>query len=167
MSILKSLTFYERMITRYPIRTAMITGGTVGFCSDYVSQRITNKYDYKRSLRYICIAMTTCPIVFHWYKFIDRTFKTTSKRLLADQLVFSPFDLMYCFTLNTLMIGGNYIDIKNKIKNDLPETYLGNIVFWGTALSINFRYVPINYRLLYSNVAAFIYNIYLSYKVNS
>jgi protein Mpv17 len=165
--LFKTLSLYERLVVRAPIRTAIGTCLITATGGDYISQRLSGKdYDWKRSARYMVLSTMMAPQVLTWYRFINRRFDTTWKRLFADQLVFSPYDLIFCFSVNTILIGGNHIDLKNKIIKDFSGTYCGNIMFWGTALSINFKYVPLNYRLLYSNVCSFFFNIYLSYKVN-
>jgi protein Mpv17 len=167
--ILKPFNLYEKAIVNYPVRTAMITGSLVATAGDYVCQRLTNKdksYDYKRGLRYALIASSTSPVVLFWYRFLNRRFNRLYSKLAMDQFIFSPIDIMYCFAANTFLIGGDIYQLKSKIYNDLPSTYCGNMLFWTTALSVNFSIIPLNYRLLFSNGCSFLYNIYLSYKVN-
>lgn len=169
LNISKNLLInYEKCIVKHPIKTASISGFTISMMGDIVCQNITNygNFDYIRTIRYASIGIFMTPQVLYWYRFIDRYLKSTKFKVLNDQLFFSPYDIILTFSINTLLIGGNYLDIKDKIYNDFPQTYFGNILFWSTFLTINFKYIPLNYRLIFSNCGSFIYNIYLSYKVN-
>lgn len=50
-----------------------------------------------------------------------------------------------------------------RIRDSLPSVLMANWSLWLPAQCINFRFVPNKFQVLYSNVIALIWNVYLSY----
>lgn len=71
-----------------------------------------------------------------------------------------------------LILGIEYMEIPNFIRahqntiNILPEVLINNWLFWPLVMQINFSLVPPHYRVLFSNVLGYFWNIYLSYAAN-
>ena len=55
-------------------------------------------------------------------------------------------------------------DIVRQLQAALPDMIVAGWTLWIPAMSINFSIVPIKYQVLFSNVVALVWNVYLSYK---
>jgi hypothetical protein len=59
--------------------------------------------------------------------------------------------------------GLEYPKIVEKIKQRVPEAFLGGCIYWPVANSINFSVVPQNLRVPYLAASAGVWNSYLSW----
>eukprot|EP00554_Chaetoceros_debilis_P013916 CAMPEP_0194120658 /NCGR_PEP_ID=MMETSP0150-20130528/44210_1 /TAXON_ID=122233 /ORGANISM="Chaetoceros debilis, Strain MM31A-1" /LENGTH=86 /DNA_ID=CAMNT_0038812825 /DNA_START=509 /DNA_END=769 /DNA_ORIENTATION=+ len=57
-------------------------------------------------------------------------------------------------------------EIFSTLKRDGPVITVSNWTLWVPAMLINFKYVPIQWQVLYSNSVGYIWNVYLSWKLN-
>ena len=161
---------FARMMSHRPYTTSALTSVTFAMTGDTLCQMITKKenetFDFKRTLRYGLCGLTMGPQVFYWYKILNRISNSGIKRMIIDQSTFTHYDLMYFFTLTSILNGYTQEEWKNKIKNDYLKTYTTNLCYWPIVLAINFTYVSLPYRLIFSGTCSMFYNIYLSYKVH-
>ncbi|CCK70010.1 ethanol metabolism protein KNAG_0D02610 [Huiozyma naganishii CBS 8797] len=132
-------------------------------------------YDVPRTLRAVSYgALIFSFIGDKWYKILNFKVKLKGKpssdwsnRLLrvgVDQLLFAPLSLPFYFSCMTIMEGGNWGTIKNKLKNQWWSTLVTNWAVWPLFQSINFSFVPLQHQLLAVNTVAIFWNTYLSYK---
>ena len=109
------------------------------------------------------------PVVHIWYarltKFIPGTnVGAVIKRTAVDQLCFAPLFLP-TFMMNLMMLEGRpYAEAFPKLQKDLPGALVTNWCLWVPAMLVNFRFVPLKYQVLYSNMVGFVWNTYLSWK---
>ena len=87
---------------------------------------------------------------------------STLKRLFLDQSCFAPVFLTSFFS-SALILDGKADEIETKLKNDLGSTIIANYSVWVPAMFINFKYMPAQYQVLFSNFIGFFWNIYLSH----
>lgn len=109
------------------------------------------------------------PVVHLWYARLMRYFPGTNvgavlKRTATDQLLFAPVFLP-TFMINLMMLEGRpYNEALLKLQKDLPGAMVTNWCLWCPAMLVNFRFVPLKYQVLYSNMVGFVWNTYLSWK---
>lgn len=109
------------------------------------------------------------PVVHLWYarltKFVPGTnVGAVIKRTAVDQLCFAPLFLP-TFMMNLMMLEGRpYAEAFPKLQKDLPGALVTNWCLWVPAMLVNFRFVPLKYQVLYSNMVGFVWNTYLSWK---
>lgn len=53
-------------------------------------------------------------------------------------------------------------EIEYKLKNNLPSIVSNQYKIWPVVQLINFYLLPLKYRLLFVNIVAFLWNIYLA-----
>lgn len=53
--------------------------------------------------------------------------------------------------------------VVDTLKADLPSAICANWALWVPAQFLNFRFVPAQYQVLFSNVVALAWNVYLSF----
>jgi len=109
------------------------------------------------------------PVVHLWYARLMTYFPGTNvgavlKRTATDQLFFAPIFLP-TFMMNLMMLEGRpYTEALPKLEKDLPGAMVTNWCLWCPAMLVNFRFVPLKYQVLYSNMVGFVWNTYLSWK---
>lgn len=152
-----------------------MTSCVLNLLGDAVAQRVTkvSRQDLKRTLRFGLFGLfITGPLLHFWYYFLDRIFQNKRSigalilRLLLDQLLFSPlFYVVYYAYMCALE--GNLKYLKFKIFRNLGPTISAQLKIWPAAQIINFRFVPAELQVLFSNIVAFVWNVYFSYINNN
>ena len=87
-------------------------------------------------------------------------------RLLLDSIQFSPLTITGYFTLRSLMKGGGLKGVHEKLTTKFLSTLVGAYRFWPFVHVIKFRFVPVELRVLYGNVASLFWTGYLRYIIN-
>ncbi|CUG25248.1 membrane-associated protein, putative [Bodo saltans] len=112
------------------------------------------------------------PIASRWYQHVVRLFPQTTlpsitRRVLADQLLWSPVALAIYFSTMSLVHLGPSIDavhdVQYKIGTVLPPTLVTNWMFWMPLQFVNFFFVAPHRWILTVNLAAIPWTAYLSY----
>lgn len=98
------------------------------------------------------------PILFYWYKWLDKTFTGTTRKiivrkLLLDQFVLTPPLLVIFFTGMSLMEMRER-PLEECRKKFLP-TFERSCLFWLPAQTINFLLIPPHMRIVYMGCASF------------
>ncbi|XP_031107935.1 protein SYM1-like [Ipomoea triloba] len=114
------------------------------------------------------------PLGHFWYKGLDQFIKLRFRlqpnslqflatKVAVDILVFGPLNLLLFFTYMGFSMGKSASQVKETIKRDfLPALALEGSV-WPLAQAVNFRYVPVQYQLLYVNVFSLLDSAFLSW----
>ena len=136
------------------------------------------------------------PTVNFWYGMLmtripGQTIGATATRLFLDQGCFAPFfTAVFISTLTVLErvtthlpwdaagSGGSAVKadhdspehlaghITTRLREDLPQAIVVGWGIWVPSMAVMFRYVPGKYQVLYSNVIAFAWNGYLSWRTH-
>ncbi|XP_011264577.1 mpv17-like protein [Camponotus floridanus] len=109
------------------------------------------------------------PILYRWYKWLDRFYSGTSVRivltkLLADQFIFTPPLLVLFFTSMSLMEAKS--DILRECKIKFLHTFQTSCGFWLPVQLVNFMLVPPSLRVTYVSIASFCWINILCYLKN-
>jgi protein Mpv17 len=229
MKFRQLISFYEHLIIKYPKRTKSITAAVVYCSGDIIAQQIENSninkpknvnvesktFNYLRSFSMFTTGIVDGFICHYWFNFIDTVpqllkkhlankkpseMKIMSTKILFDQVLFAPPELMYFFLIYGITFGlmnklfdkdddDMMLEDNNKVKTNnnsnnnktfyticnqtfnhttavFVPTFLNSCYFWPPIQLINFKYVPLRYQVLFMNMAAVNFNIYLSYVAN-
>ena len=90
---------------------------------------------------------------------------------ILDQIAFYPIFLIIMVTLNEFLSANvtnesNEMNVLGRLET-ITEIIPISISYWIPIQFINFRFVPLHFRLIYVQFAAYVFNIYLSMKINS
>jgi hypothetical protein len=165
------------LLKTYPISTKALTSGAIAWSGDAACQLLIEKshrYDVWRSARFGFLGMALVgPVCHHWYGFLARAIPSpdalgVAKRVLLDQFVFAPV-FLNCFCTTLWLLEGRRFDYSvavylEQINETLPAVIVTNWTLWIPSMALNFRYVPVPYQVLASNVIATVWNVYLSFK---
>ncbi|KAG7368988.1 Mpv17 / PMP22 family protein [Nitzschia inconspicua] len=175
----KFLTWYSHQLDRRPLLTKSISAGLIGASGDLVCQHLSLSseassslpYDWHRTGRFFIMgSFWVAPITSHWYialatKLVPgkTTVSTVTKRLVLDQLFFAPLFCPSFMGLLWLLEGLDLPTIWTKLREVTPTIIVANWFLWIPAMAVNFSRVPLKYQVLFGNVVALAWNIYLSY----
>ena len=174
------LAWYSHKLDTHPILTkslsSAIIGGSGDILSQYIAARNENRsmdWDYVRTSRFGIMGIVLIgPVIHVWYGAVMRWFPGSSatavvKRVAVDQLLFSPIFLPTFLSGLWLLEGKTAEQILQALQHTVPTAIVANWALWVPAQAINFRFVPGKYQVLFSNIAGFIWNTYLSYTAHS
>ncbi|XP_052210516.1 uncharacterized protein LOC127813537 isoform X2 [Diospyros lotus] len=114
------------------------------------------------------------PVGHFWYEGLDRYIKSrlqlqpksfgfVASKVVIDDLIFGPFDLLVFFTYMGFSTGKSPSQVKEDVKRDfIPAFIMGGSV-WPILQVGNFRYVPVRYQLLYVNFFCLLDSCFLSW----
>jgi len=125
-------------------------------------------FDPIRTLRWTVAGLTLHgPYFYLGFSKVDRYFGAATslavvmKKTAAAQFILFPPYLVALFGYMGLMEGHD--DIPRKIRQRVPEAFLGGCIFWPVANGINFALVPSSLRVPYLATSAGLWNSYLSW----
>lgn len=95
-------------------------------------------------------------------KLPGRTLKVVIKKLLVDQLLFSPVCLTVFFLSLGVFRGGNWEEFFTNLHHKGWRLYAAEWLVWPPAQIINFYLLPTKYRVLYDNTISLLFDIYTS-----
>jgi len=114
------------------------------------------------------------PVIGSWNKILEIAFPLRSltrpqvnpialtKRVVSDQLFMAPLGIAAFIGSMGVMEGRSSQAIAEKYQDMFKTALLTNWKVWPLAQLINFRYVPLAYRVPFSQTCGIFWNLYLS-----
>ncbi|RDB28867.1 Protein SYM1 [Hypsizygus marmoreus] len=187
MATLSLARAYQHSFDTHPNITLALTGGCLNSLGDFVAQ-ITEKtldrnelveyrrYDFPRTLRFFFYGFTISPFLGRWNSILERWFplralsgsrkvsvQALSKRVACDQLVMAPIGLALFLGSMGIMERRNFGQIKEKYTDLYMPALFMNWKVWPIAQLINFRYMPLPYRVPFQSGCGVFWTLYLSH----
>jgi len=109
------------------------------------------------------------PAATNWFKFLQTKIVLKNKnleivaRVAADQTLFAPTNLFIFLSSMAIMEGSSPSE---KLEKTYTTALTKNWMVWPFVQLINFRFIPLEHRVLLVNVISLGWNCYLSY-INS
>jgi len=161
---------------RRPLLVASSQAGALMGVGDLISQKFVEKkkqIDLKRTFRFALVGFVIVgPVLRTWYGFLERRIVLSAPALTAvakvgvDQLIFAPFFLFNFMCLMGFLNGQTRGQIQSDVRRHYVDIMIRNYQLWPAAQLINFGLVPLQYRVLFAQSVAVVWNTYLSYKTN-
>ncbi|XP_037085127.1 mpv17-like protein 2 [Pollicipes pollicipes] len=107
----------------------------------------------------------------YWYLALDRlwvgrTIGVVAKKVLLDQVVFSPI-LISTFLVSLEVLRGHGVqDMASTLKAKFARLYIAEWTIWPPAQAFSFYCLPTRYRVLWDNTVSLGYDVYTSYVVH-
>ncbi|KAF8887936.1 hypothetical protein CPB84DRAFT_1786452 [Gymnopilus junonius] len=187
MAALTLARAYQHSLDAHPNITLAVTGGSLNALGDVVAQvaqlklgtlkhdDLPNKYDLARTFRFFCFGFTISPFMGRWNTLLERRFplrafgstsrisyKALGKRLASDQLIMAPAGLIFFIGSMGAMEGRSIDQIRQRYMDIFPTALLANWKVWPLAQLINFRYMPLPYRVPFIQSCGVFWTLYLS-----
>jgi len=171
------IVWYARKLESHPLTTKCLTSGFISGAADFICQYIYHRNehgtfspDWMRTGRFSLLGFgLIAPVVHNWYGFLTRKIPGQSipavlKRLFLDQILFAPL-FIPTFMTSLMFLEGKRMDVIPAVLiKDVPDVVVTNWILWIPAMFVNFRFVPVQWQVLYSNCVGLVWNVYLSWK---
>ncbi|KAH9487139.1 Protein SYM1 [Psilocybe cubensis] len=186
MAALTLARAYQHSFDTHPYSTLAVTGGCLNALGDVVAQVAQRtvgrgekedvpKYDVTRTARFFAYGVMISPFMGRWNLFLERRFplraikgtnkvslNALGKRVAADQLFMAPLGLAIFLSSMGIMEGRSPRQIGNRFKDLYSTALIANWRVWPLAQLINFRYMPLPYRVPFSQACGVFWTLYLS-----
>ncbi|MCJ1285974.1 Protein required for ethanol metabolism [Xylographa opegraphella] len=172
ISTIRMLRWYQARLASRPLVTQSITTAVLFATGDVLAQQIvedvgSDKHDLARTGRMALYGGAIFgPAATTWYKILQSRINFRSQtgtivaRVLADQTIFASTNLFVFLSTMAILEGS---DPKAKLKSTYAEALKKNWMVWPAVQFVNFRYVPLEHRVMVVNVVSIGWNCYLSY----
>ncbi len=171
--------WYNGALTTHPLITKMFTSFVTFGTGDFVCQQIEKsrnkekKYNFLRTLKQASFGFMVTPYLhLQFCKIMPWLFKgkgvgTTVKNVVYDQIIGAPiFTAMFFIYLNMSNNKSFEESVKELEKKLLPTLYM-TWKIWPFLMFLNFYFIPVPYRVLFSNITGIFWSAYLSSAQNS
>ncbi|KDR84774.1 hypothetical protein GALMADRAFT_233120 [Galerina marginata CBS 339.88] len=185
MAALTLARAYQHSFDSHPNTTLAVTGGCLNALGDAVAQVSQNalkkekhedfRYDVARTMRFFCFGFAISPVMGRWNGVLERrfplrplrgtnkvSFPALYKRVACDQLVMAPAGLVFFIGSMGMMEGRSPRQIGDRFKDLYLTALLANWKVWPIAQLVNFRYMPLPYRVPFTQACGVFWTLYLS-----
>ncbi|KAJ7275262.1 hypothetical protein B0H12DRAFT_1086469 [Mycena haematopus] len=185
MAALSLARAYQYSFDTRPHTTLAVTGGCLNALGDVVAQVSHNilrkphderkSYDPLRTLRFFVFGASISPFLGRWNTFLERQFplralngngkvspKALAKRVAADQIVMAPIGLVAFIGTMGVLEGRTRTQISQKYSDLFMPTIRTNWSVWPVLQFVNFRYMPLAYRVPFQSTCGVFWTLYLS-----
>ncbi|KAF2258436.1 hypothetical protein CC78DRAFT_537750 [Lojkania enalia] len=164
--------WYQAKLRSAPLLTQSITTAVLFATGDVMAQQGVDKvglerHDFARTGRMALYGgVVFGPAATTWYGILQRhinlstTNRTIAARVACDQIVFAPVNMGIFLSSMAYMEGSS---IKDKLNKAYVPGMINNFLLWPWVQSVNFKFVPLEHRVLVVNFVALGWNCYLSY----
>lgn len=180
---------YNIALAKRPIFTKVMTAGVIMGAADILTQFLEQKLltsnssnekkdtkmklDWYRTARMASInGLLMAPVLHYYYIWIERAIPGSStfhilKKLAFDQTVVAPANiLVFLSTANMMENKGSIEQVKPKLQSDYLPTLKLNYLIWPIANFVNFKFVPIDLRILYISTVGLFWGAILARMTN-
>ncbi|KAE8736229.1 Peroxisomal membrane protein PMP22 [Hibiscus syriacus] len=168
---------YLLQLQHHPLRTKAITAAVLSGISDTVSQKLSGipKLQLRRILLKMLFGFAYLgPFGHYIYMLLDKIFKgkrdskTVAKKVVLEQLTTSPCNnLLFMIYYGVVVEGRPWMHVKSRIKQEYPKVQMTAWTFWPVVGWINHKYVPLQFRVIFSSLVAFCWGIFLNLRARS
>jgi peroxisomal membrane protein 2 len=162
---------YLRNLQRHPLRTKAITAGVLAGSADMVAQKLAGARNLQFKRAFLLMLYGFCysgPFGHYFHKFMEklipsaRDSKTIVSKVIVEQLTSGPWNNFIFITYLGLVVEGRpWKSVKSQLKSNFPSVQLNAWRFWPIVSLINYKYLPIQLRVLFHNLAAVCWGIFL------
>lgn len=167
------LRWYQAKLAMRPLLTQSVTTGVLFATGDALAQTAVEKralkdYDVARSGRMALYGGAIFgPLATKWFGFLQNRVRLPGRpnaeilaRVGLDQAVLAPTNLFMFLNYMAIMEGS---DPKQKIDSTYKSALTKNWMVWPFVQLVNFKFTPLQHRVLVVNVVSLGWNCYLSY----
>jgi hypothetical protein len=170
----KVADFYQSVAKKWPLTLSSIAGFVTACIGDVYCQVMVDKcqWNARRTTEMGVIRATVvAPLLHLYFPWLLRTFPGTGnfqvlKRVVADQCIGSPSNIVIVFITSGLLKGQSEEFILQRIKEQSLPTWQRGITFWPFVHMLNFRFVPVMHQPVVSHTASICWQVILSNRTN-
>ncbi|KAF1954621.1 hypothetical protein CC80DRAFT_493742 [Byssothecium circinans] len=160
--------WYQAKLKSAPLLTQSVLFATGDVLAQQaVEKKGVDKHDFARTGRMAAYGGAVFgPAATKWYQFLARnvnlrsTNGTIATRVACDQFLFAPVNMAFFLSSMAYLEGASP---KERLKKSYVTGMVKNCMVWPWVQAVNFRFVPLDLRVLVVNVVSLGWNCYLSY----
>ncbi|KAL5120429.1 Protein required for ethanol metabolism [Pleosporales sp. CAS-2024a] len=164
--------WYQAKLKSAPLLTQAITTGVLFSTGDVMAQQLVEKrgfaqHDPIRTARMGAYGgFIFGPAATKWYGFLTKNVNLSGKnstivaRVACDQLLFAPVNMGLFLSSMAYLEGAS---VQKRLQDAYVPGLTKNFMIWPWVQFTNFKYVPMEHRVLVVNIISLGWNCYLSY----
>ena len=167
---------YGRLLEEWPLPTKTLSSGIICASGDLLCQMVFERrgaafkggVDLPRTGRFFVVgAALVAPVMHVWFGVLAHlapgtSFRAVVTKMSIDQLCLAPvFNPMYVTCL--YLQQGKLAELPEHLRAIYVDMMVANWQLWPAAQLANFRFVPVPYQVIFSNVVALLWNVYMSW----
>lgn len=164
----------SRLFGKHLLLTNVTISTVMGVVGDGVQQYYEissgyqDKFLTKRCAHMGAAGLTTGIVTHYWYSLLDRWWqgravKIILKKVLYDQVLFSPVCISVYFGTVAVLEGSGMDEFKEELKEKGGTVYIAEWIVWPLAQTFNFYYLPLKYRVAFDTVISFGFDVFTPY----
>ncbi|CAN1320073.1 Protein SYM1 [Linum perenne] len=160
--LMKIWGWYSHCLSSHPLKTQIISSGVLWGLGDIGAQYVTHSTAIKKhiqSTRYENLDK----LITMRLKLAPKSARFVAAKVAADGIIFGPLDLLVFFSYMGFSTGKSAAQVKEDVKRDFLPSLILEGGIWPIVQVANFRYVPVQYQLLYVNLFCLIDSAFLSW----
>ncbi|KAH9880913.1 hypothetical protein IAQ61_001207, partial [Plenodomus lingam] len=164
--------WYQAKLKTAPLLTQSVTTAVLFATGDTLAQQAVEKrgfekHDPMRTARMAAYGGAIFgPAATKWYALLTRHInipasptRTLCARVAADQVVFAPLNMTLFLSSMAYLEGAS---VRQRLADAFLPGYQKNLMLWPWVQFANFKYVPMEFRVLVVNFVSLGWNCYLS-----
>lgn len=163
------LRAYTSLLRQWPILTKSGTSALTSCLGSSLQQVVTEgKVNCNIARSFLLYGgLVSGPITHFLYIALDKIFPGPGLtqgllRVLTDRLIFSPAFLFLTIYLINRLQGRSHRECLDSLTSKYKTSLLANWKIWTLPQIVNINLVPAQYRVLFANMVAFVWNFYLA-----
>lgn len=84
-------------------------------------------------------------------------------KIVINQTIYTPFYNTYFFSMQSFLAGDNWVEIWDRVRRTVPVSMMNSLKLWPAVTAINFAFIPIEYRSIFSGIVAVGWQTYLTW----
>ncbi|KAK4170339.1 hypothetical protein QBC43DRAFT_305931 [Cladorrhinum sp. PSN259] len=167
------LRWYQARLAARPLLTSAISTSILFSIGDITAQQLVDKrglskHDYARTGRMALYGGAVFgPCASTWFRVLSKHVnfpgspnRTMLARVAADQGLFAPVFIGLFLSSMAVLEGGSPAA---KLKESYVPALSANYMIWPFVQMVNFKFIPLQHRLVFVNVISIGWNSYLSW----
>ncbi|GAX18760.1 protein Mpv17 [Fistulifera solaris] len=173
-------SWYNHQLKKHPLRTKSITAGLIAGTGDIACQSMTEReWNASRTSRFVLLgSLYSAPTRHYFFDYLARAFPGVVPKVIMERVFFAPASLAVwltsLWTLESLMdeaasSKSPFMDNSYYLEQFMatyPPLLQTSWLWWTPIMALNFRFVPVQYQVLWVNVFNLVWNTYLSYQTS-
>jgi len=153
-----------------PLLTKSITSGVISCAGSCIAQLATQPQGVSVNVARAFLVyggLVTGPVTHYFYILLDKAFPGSGiasriLRVLTDRLIFSPAFLLLTLYLLDRLKGSSHANARESVRSSYWNALLANWKIWTIPQIVNINLVAPQYRVLFANMVALVWNSYLA-----
>ncbi|KAF8071079.1 hypothetical protein HT031_001161 [Scenedesmus sp. PABB004] len=163
---------YKQQLAKRPLRTKALTSACVASLSDVIAQRLLGgPYNPRRTLKMAVWGLLIgAPSAHYWHAALARATArwpegstwSALRRVALDQLTFGPAYNLAFMAYTAMVVNGMAPGaFARKAAAEFPALQAAGWRVWPAVMLVNYRCVPLQLRVLFANVVALFWGVYV------